>query len=182
MPISPDDLVRRDVHYCVSGLVHTLATATSNANRFEPGCELSDLIGQAQTLCASIPDSEEAAIQNGWSKCSGSSEWYRLATENDGARDVQELATGARHVFEPDADSACENDGIDPYDYVREVFEHWIVSDWLADMLAEKGEPVDKDFSGLTIWGRTTTGQAIALDAVIVSICADLNESPEWSP
>ncbi|WP_158614468.1 MULTISPECIES: hypothetical protein [Mesorhizobium] len=30
----------------------------------------------------------------------------------------------------------CENNDIEPYD--REVFEHWIVSDWLAEKLEAK--------------------------------------------
>ena len=55
-----------------------------------------------------------------------------------------------------------------------EVLEHWIVSDWLADELAERGEAVAEDFFGLTIWGRTTSGQAILLDSVIEEIGRDM--------
>lgn len=62
-----------------------------------------------------------------------------------------------------DAEGEQEPDG-------GEVFEHWIVSDWLADKLEEQGESVARDVQGLTIWGRCTTGQAIALDYVIQSI------------
>lgn len=51
-----------------------------------------------------------------------------------------------------------------------EIFEYWAVSEWLADKLAEEGERVDKDFYGLNIWGRTCTGQAIAMDHVIRTI------------
>lgn len=58
----------------------------------------------------------------------------------------------------------------------NEVFEHWIVSDWLAEKLAAKGEKVDTDFAGLTVWARTTTGQGIASDSVIQDIVADLNK------
>ena len=56
-----------------------------------------------------------------------------------------------------------------------EAYEHWLVTDWLADKLAAKGEMVTKDFMGLTIWGRTCTGQAIYLDNVIEEIYNDLN-------
>jgi hypothetical protein len=52
----------------------------------------------------------------------------------------------------------------------REVLEHWIVSDWLAERLAQRGETVDQDFAGLTIWGRTTTGQPIECDDVIIDV------------
>lgn len=71
---------------------------------------------------------------------------------------------------------ACELHNIDPSDYWREVFEHWIVSDWLANRLEEHGERVLRDFFGLTVWGRTCTGQAISLDGVIGQIYAELHQ------
>lgn len=57
----------------------------------------------------------------------------------------------------------------------EEAYEHWVVSDWLARKLAEKGEMILRGFMGLTIWGRTCTGQAIKLDSVI---CAIYDEGP----
>ena len=61
----------------------------------------------------------------------------------------------------------CEEVSIDPYE--QEVYEHWIVSSWLSERLQEKGETV-AEFLGLTIWGRCTTGQTIAMDGVIQEI------------
>lgn len=52
----------------------------------------------------------------------------------------------------------------------RGIPEHWIVSDWLAGKLCEHTEIIDTDFAGLAIWGRTTTGQAIECDEIIVAI------------
>jgi hypothetical protein len=78
-------------------------------------------------------------------------------------------------TVEDAARDACEIDDIEPHE--REVYEHWIVSDWLADKLAEKGERVDKDFAGMTVWARTTTGQAISIDSVIEEITADVNNA-----
>ena len=66
------------------------------------------------------------------------------------------------------------NISIDNYEEPIEAYEHWIVSDWLAGKLEELGEMVTYDFLGLTIWGRTCTGQAILLDWVISKICEDL--------
>lgn len=62
---------------------------------------------------------------------------------------------------------ACETDGIevDPV----EVYEHWIVSDALAYHLRGHGMLVE-EFLGFTIWGRTCTGQAIAMDGDIQDI------------
>ena len=58
--------------------------------------------------------------------------------------------------------------------YPVDALEHWIVSDWLADKLEEKGERVCKDLLGLTIWARTCSGQAIACDSVFQDIACDL--------
>ena len=58
----------------------------------------------------------------------------------------------------------------------REVYEHWIVSDWLANRLEEHGELVLRDFFGLTVWGRTCSGQAISLDGVIGQIFDELHQ------
>jgi hypothetical protein len=51
-----------------------------------------------------------------------------------------------------------------------EIYEHWIVSERLADRLEQHGEVIERDFYGLTVWGRATTGQAILLDGVICAI------------
>lgn len=50
----------------------------------------------------------------------------------------------------------------------QEIFEWWAVSPWLFEKLREEGEPVIDTFPHL--WGRTTSGQAIALDGVITRI------------
>jgi len=55
-----------------------------------------------------------------------------------------------------------------------EAYEHWIVSDWLADKLHKRGEMVE-EIHGLTVWGRCTTGQSIYLDRVICDIYDDLH-------
>ncbi len=59
----------------------------------------------------------------------------------------------------------------------REIFGHWIVSDWLANHLAAHGETVDKDFADFAIWGRKTCGQPIYCDGVILEICNSINSA-----
>ena len=54
-----------------------------------------------------------------------------------------------------------------------EVYEQWIVSDFLGRKLEAQGETV-RTVLGLTIWGRCCTGQAIALDYVIQRVAVDL--------
>jgi hypothetical protein len=54
-----------------------------------------------------------------------------------------------------------------------EVYEHWIVDRWFAEKLAARDEVIF-EFMGMTIWGRTCTGQAILLDGVISDIWKSL--------
>jgi len=56
------------------------------------------------------------------------------------------------------------------YDYI-EAYEFYVVSDYLARQLQERGQMISFDIMGFTVWGRCTTGQAILLDSVISDIC-----------
>ena len=58
--------------------------------------------------------------------------------------------------------------------YAREVFSYFIVNEYLAKYLKEKGEPIEHDFYGSTIWGRTTYGQSISMDGVVIDIYKDI--------
>jgi hypothetical protein len=55
----------------------------------------------------------------------------------------------------------------------RTIYEHWLVTPFLAKQLEEKGELV-QDVLGLQVWGRTCTGQAIYLDGVINNLAKEL--------
>jgi len=77
------------------------------------------------------------------------------------------------HILDTDwHNDFCHEQGIDP-DF-DDVLEHWIVSDWLARKIEAYGGTVEHDFHGLTIWGRYTSGQAIALDHMIQRIAYDI--------
>ena len=54
-----------------------------------------------------------------------------------------------------------------------DVFEWWVVTDWLAMKLDKIGEPILCSDYG-TWWGRTCTGQSIELDGTIQRIVRDL--------
>lgn len=112
---------------------------------------------QAMDLCCPLEDYESAAIEAGWAWDSEAHCWSHSLPDMPDAMTAEE---------------ACEYSGIEPYD--REIYEHWIVSDWLAEKLEAKGERIDSDFHGLTVWGRTTTGQGIAMDSVIEEIYRDV--------
>jgi len=57
----------------------------------------------------------------------------------------------------------------DREELAQEIFEWWVVDEWMAQKLIDQGEPVLKNDYGYW-WGRTTTGQAISLDSVIEAI------------
>ena len=52
---------------------------------------------------------------------------------------------------------------------IQDIFEWWVVSEWLVIKLCKLGEPVLRNNFG-TWWGRTCRGQAIFLDGVIEKI------------
>ncbi len=146
-----DRLAQRDVILCLSGMVATLASAWGVDHVND---SMNELHEQAQELCSPVLDYEEGALEAGWQR--SGSVWT-----HDDYEDA-----------EVSAEAACHASGSDPYEW--EVFEHWAVSPWLAEKLAAEGERVDTDFAGLNVWGRTTTGQSISMDAVIRKIAADL--------
>ena len=55
----------------------------------------------------------------------------------------------------------------------QEIYEWWLVSDWLANRLEEMGHPILREM-GCTWWGRCCTGQAIRLDYSISKIAEDM--------
>lgn len=97
-------------------------------------------------------------------------DWVSAAVENKDSD--PELYSEFRESIENDFDEAdareyCERCDIDPE--FNEALEHWLVSSWLYDKLETRGEMVT-EFKGLRIWGRTTSGQSISIDSVIVDI------------
>lgn len=154
-----DQMIASEVLCCMSSLVALTAEGTNFVLplRDQP---FTGLCYQAQDLAAPVDDWEEAAIQAGY-RWDANVGWYHKHDDSDDAPTYET------------AREACEADAIDPEQ--AEVYEHWAVTDWFADKLEAAGEKVDRDFAGLNVWGRTTTGQSIEADAVIQRIYADLN-------
>lgn len=99
-------------------------------------------------------------------------DYLRDLEEEEGKKFLEALRTYIKERVN-DHKAFCREFDIDTDEYESEVYEHWIVSNWLADKLAERGE-VTGEVCGLTIWGRCTTGQAISMDYVIQQIAAEL--------
>ena len=72
-----------------------------------------------------------------------------------------------------DWEEFCRDNDVDTDYYRSEVYEHWIVSDWLARELGSRGH-VTGELCGLTLWGRQCTGQAICLDYTIQQLAMEL--------
>lgn len=165
-----DRLVNLEVRSCISSLVSTLARG-DGPNMGAPA----ELFDQAFELASPIPDYEEAALEAGWTRTPEGWFWREPIDDEaeNGRANFYFLGSGPFVKSEADSyETLCAEEDIEPY--YREVYEHWIVSPWLADDLEAKGEKVDRDFAGLTVWARTTTGQQISADAVIKSIVDDL--------
>ena len=161
-------IVRQEVRLCLSYLVSTLAAGISiDAPGLHKVSEqtrsLLELTEQAAELAAPVDDYEEAAIQEGWKE---------QPREPDGQHIFKDTTDGQTWCA-ADWRTLCHDLDIKPYQ--RDVFEHWAVSDWLADKLIERGEKVDKDFAGLCVWARTTSGQMISMDSVIEAIAREIH-------
>lgn len=158
-----EDLWRREGGYVISGLVHTLAMGTGDVSRGE----LYDLCEEAMELSAPTQDWEEAATQEGIAIREADDGTWQYSTKDD-----RETWNDLDADDESEAwQRACEAESIDAYE--REIYEHWIVSDWLGRKLQERGERVG-ELDNLTVWGRATTGQSIALDHVMQEIAVSL--------
>jgi len=72
----------------------------------------------------------------------------------------------------------------EPENEPQEIFEWWIVTEWLYEKLKAKGQPV-LEWGNNYYWGRCTTGQAILLDGVISEICSEMQilegQANDWS-
>lgn len=172
------DMVQQEVFCCVSHIVAVLAAGSGavdrrsrNAPNVGAAAQLADLAEQAFELACPVPDYEEAAIQAGWSIQEGDEGRGFWKRETDGTMRVADANPDGGDEWS----DLCSEEGIEPYEW--EVFEHWAVSGWFADKLIAQGEKVDKDFGGLCIWSRTTTGQGIASDGVVERIYNELMET-----
>lgn len=188
-------LVEREIYYCVSYLISGLANiACEVSHRVWDGAFGGDN-EEVYDWCRTI-DWEEAAVA-----AINDAEYDQLAewADEDGyVSDVLiEFGTSWSYVHDwmaahPDRVSElekalreyiiqqtpswrdwCRTNDIDTDDYQSEVYEHWLISDWLAAKLRERGQLVF-EFANMTIWGRGCTGQSICLDHVIQQIALEL--------
>ena len=160
-------IVRNEVHACVSYLVSQIAGAPDTWRAL--GVDEDEVF----SLCEMRDFDEPAADYIGEMDADDLRDYLDLQdAEYDPAADVATLRRAAIGAMQDQgAAEFCDEFSIDPHSI--EVYEHWIVSDYLARKLEAYGHPIARDFLGLTVWGRPTTGQSIALDSVILEIARD---------
>jgi hypothetical protein len=150
-------LVAREVLQCVSAMVWQIG---QNSDAAESLGIVDDLAG----LC----------VRDDWETPVTEHDGYIAGTEADGLITVRYEDTDAEDCST--WREAADVLGIDE-PHTIDALEHWIVSDWFAEKLAEQGEIVGTLFD-LNIWGRSTSGQAIAADGVIRQIASDMGILP----
>ncbi len=167
-------LVEREVIYCVSGLISTLsAREWDGSDGIDPdelyAVNFKEPDADNYREAAEYADDEELRSLKVEELATGGFVWSLIG--DDSISDPFPKAVDAwRAAF---ADLGTDQPAGD------EVYEHWIVSDWLAEQLRARGEAVSNDISGLVVWGRTTTGQAISMDSVIRDITRALHTGKE---
>jgi len=168
-----DQMIASEILCCMSSLVATLANRPDDGPRLRTaaGSDLADLCWQAIELAAPVDDWEETAIQAGWHQ-QPAGDWRR-----DWKPEEYPNYGGIGFFIRETALTACLCDSLDPVQ--AEVYEHWAVTDWFADKLEAAGEKIDRDFAGLCVWARTTTGQSMTMDGVIQRIYAQTHTGLE---
>lgn len=174
--ITVDDLVQREVLCNVSCLISDLAKILPHV----PGHVLRE---------TSFDEDEmyDMFRQDDWEEPARWHIKHELAQEElqdlltaEGYDDLPDSAGACSELLQQhlqDADEwrdFCDTHNIEPH--TREVFCHYVVTDWFASRLKEHGEVIG-EIGGLVIWGRTTCGQMISMDHVVQQIHQELVEA-----
>jgi hypothetical protein len=166
-----EKLVAREVVQCVSGLVSHFA---QNEGALE-GSEYS--YDDVLDLCTNRPDHSGRIEEI-------EQEIEELEADLEDADEATDTLDNGRTRAKIEKLTEEKEDLEGEQDEPNEVYEHWIVSDWFAGKLKERGETTGELFN-LTIWGRCTTGQAISIDHVISEIAAEMQilegQAREWT-
>ncbi len=166
MTITIQDLVQREVIYCVSSLVDTL----TQQNILDEELAISLWQGAIDYEAA------EYAINQDGSYIAQKEGLYGLYDNDEPDEPIVNYEYETREAL---IDWYFEDMNWDIDDHRSEVFEHWLVSKWLANHLEQQGETIVRDFYGLeAIWCRCTTGQAIHCDYVIQQIYQQVLKQP----
>lgn len=176
-------LVEREVVYCVSSLVWELMQKQEEfpewtdelmdlCRRGPAGIDAEDLITESQHVLYEDSSGYTCALPNDMA-----AEYNSIShPDSDKLAELRDefLSDNGVYLSDPEDTSEVANVlGLELSDYESEVYEHWIVSNFFAEKLKERGETVC-ELMGLTVWGRCTIGQSISMDGVIEEIAKDM--------
>ena len=166
-------LVNREIYHNASQMISGIAPHA---------CEMG-LEDEVLSVChpdndISEEDYQEAAEAEGWVKFEDATEEQRktaleeyLPDDNTTDRTFIQIDDDGGYLdsdYRIDSyEELCGDHNIEVEGQEVEVFEFWIISDWLAYRLPSQV------ILGFNIWGRTCTGQAICLDYNIQEIAID---------
>jgi hypothetical protein len=165
-------IVDTHVRMQASAIINTLANAWLQEDadqalaHFTPGKPrqdrkaLSDLSLRANEVADPFIDYETAARAAGWDVApaenpNGAS--FVLGTAESFCHDWADLC--ASYEIEPAAPAVA--------------LDHFVVTSWLADQLAAKGQVIHRDFAGLHLWTRAST-LPIEQDEAILAIAEEM--------
>lgn len=100
------------------------------------------------------------------------SNWSQTECETwckDYGVNLNDITDGGKHPLELEDLRNLVQENIEP----QEIFEWWLVTDWLAEHLIAIGEPVLENDYGFW-WGRTCSGQSILQDGTLQQIVKKL--------
>ena len=166
---TPREIVRDEVLVCASSLISQLSEALANTTMAE---ELWDMF--------ETPNHESALEEvegEGYELVEYEPGTWAFFAEGDAWNEENALCEGddREEVIEEGVDELC---GSHISEYRYEVYEHWIVTDWLGKKLEDQGEKV-VDFYNLNIFCRCCSGQAIAMDPYIIEIAKESGWVPK---
>lgn len=151
------------------------ADVLSTLGDLDPLGEIFDSIGVVPSACALEGFAEDRclSLDDNDDKQDALDSW-KQAPDALGYLDKQQLEKVKKEIRGSisDKEEFCRAMSICLEDHENEVYEHWIVSDYLARQLQKRGETV-VEFLGLTVWGRCTTGMAVYMDNVMQEIARE---------
>ena len=172
------DFVNREVMCCMTSEVEYILRLANELSSYDDPFTEEDVSNYFVKEC------DKCGSQYGFDEFYPDDEEIEIDKDEDGAYMCP--VCGLDYDTEAEARECCSTEKLykcqgcgqvyteEEYEYLdenpQEVYEWWAVTNWLGDKLKERGEVVIEGWDHW-YWGRSCTGQGIALDGVISSIC-----------
>lgn len=158
-----EDYVRNYIHGNQSGLITHLLSADDGYLSWDDVSNLYlDVENMSLEEIAALIDEHDGTTDA----------WRELVCEDGVHAAGDEITQDNLELLDLDSDDAdILRDFVKDRLESREIYEWWMVDEWLADQLEAIGEPTLTD--GMSHWwGRTCTGQRVTMDGTLQKIAA----------